>query len=219
MDVRIPEKHHAPVVRLTDEERDWAQLTLPPRAVLLNTNCQTCCTVKGYPWWGEVVRIVARNGYAPVLTGGTEERDLRLDFGSLPGETVDMRGKTTLRQLVAMATAAVCAASPSSSLVHACAAAGCPCVVITGAREPTKVTDYPGNRHVFSVCTVGNMLYNQHQGCFMRHFGEIAQWPQYVCPRTMERRGRKYAACMACIPPEAVAEEILKTTAQKEASK
>ncbi len=211
MGVKIPEIHHRPVVNLTPEEAAWAKAAIPAGAVLLNTNCQDCCPVKGYPWWGEVLRILARRGYSTVLTGGSEKRDLRLDFGGLPMGTVDLRGKTTLRQLVALCALARCAASPPSSLVHACAAVGCPCVVVTGAREPAKLTAYPGNRHVTSVCTMGGNLYNATRGCLMRHFGEIRKWPQYTCPRPAKWRGRTYTACMLSIPAETVAETIIQT--------
>ncbi len=213
MDVRIPEQYHAPVVNLADGEREWARRTLPPNAVLLNTNCQQGCTTKGYPWWGEVLRILARSGYAPVLTGGSEARDLRLDFGALPAGAVDLRGKTTLRELVALATAAVCAASPASSLVHACAAVGCPCVVVIGAREAAKLTAYPGNRHVAAVCIEGGQLYNATRGCQSRDCGEGAQ-PQWDCRRPVHWHGRPFASCMACIPAETVADTIIRTIQQ-----
>ena len=196
----IHTKHTAPVVALTEAEvEEMAALATDSMLVLANTNCQGRSSIKAYPWWGEVVRQLCKRGYAVALTGGPAEADIRGDLGSLPEGCVDLRGKTTARQLVALCRLAACVVSPPSSLIHAAAAVECPAVCVCGAREPTGLTAYPLTRHLHSVC-IGAHLYNHARGCM--HF-RVER-----CERAVTVHGRRYASCMACIPAEAVAEAV-----------
>jgi len=202
----IPAWHTAPVVALSEAEVTAAVDALAPITagplVLANTNCQGRSSIKGYPWWGEVVRQLCQRGYAVALTGGPADADIRADLGPLPLECLDLRGKTTARQLVALCRVARCVVSPPSSLIHAAAAMDCPAVCVCGAREPTGLTAYPGVRHVHSVCVCGGKLYNHARGCMA--------FRTERCGRAVGWRGRAYAGCMACIPAEAVVEAMIK---------
>ena len=204
MGLEIPARHTRPVVSLDPSEVDAAEeivSDIQAQLVLANTNCQGRSSVKGYPWWGEVVRQLCKRGYCVALIGGPAEADIRADLGPLPLECVDLRGKTTARRLAALCRVAACAVSPPSSLIHAAAAMECPAVCVCGAREPTGLTAYPCVRHVHSVCVCGGALYNHARGCM--HFRVDR------CERVVGWRGRAYAGCMACIPAEVVVEAVM----------
>lgn len=195
-----------PELRLTKDEIDYALSTLPPSAALINTNTQRCSTIKGYPWWAEVIRQLKKVGYTPVLTGGREERDIRGDLPRLPDGILDLRGQTTIRQMIAIVSRARIVLSPPSSIVHIAAAFGIPTVCITGAREPTGLTAYPNTVHIHTVCTASH-LYNKSRGCM--HFRMEG------CERPVVIRERQYPSCMACVPAELVVETALRLSRPK----
>ncbi|MBO4619690.1 MAG: hypothetical protein J5654_06230 [Victivallales bacterium] len=194
----------APVVRLDDSEREWASSHPASGKILLNTNCQTGSSVKGYPWWSEVCALLPEFQF--YLTGGREGRDVR-DASAFPPNVTDLRGATTCRELLALASVCSCAVSPPSSLVHAAAAFDKPTVVVAGAREPTMLTDYPHAAHLHSVCLPARHAkrYDLRRGCL--HFR--TDDPR-SCEHPVTINCRNYALCMACIAPETVAEAILR---------
>lgn len=100
-----------------------------------------------------------------VQVGETAHHHPRLDG------VVDLRGQTTLRQLVRLVHRAQGVISPVSLLMHLAAAvetpAGAPknrpCVVIAGGREPPHFTAYP--HHQF-IHTVGALKCCDNGGCW-----------------------------------------------------
>jgi ADP-heptose:LPS heptosyltransferase len=84
---------------------------------------------------------------------------------------VDLRGQTTLRQLVRLMYCAQGAISPVSLLMHLAAAVETPpgaprhrpCVVVAGGREPPHFTAYP--HHQF-IHTVGALVCCDNGGCW-----------------------------------------------------
>lgn len=187
-----------PVITVGKEEMEWAKKTVPADAVIVNTNCQNCSTTKAYPWWGEVLKRLVAEGYKPILIGGQEERDVKGDFGAVEG-VIDLRGKTDIKQLFALAKVARIIISPPSSIIHVGAALCKKCICLTGAREAVGLTKYPTVHHLDSVCVIWNRLFNRHRGC-MGHKVE-------GCERRVEIRGRYYPYCLACISAESIIEE------------
>lgn len=192
LDIQYSCKHRKPVLYLTDGEID--DLSHFKRCVVLNSNCQQHSSVKGYPWWREVTALMSSTQF--VLIGG-DPRDVRDDscFGS---NVVDLRGQTSIRGLFALVANASAVLTPPSAVCHIAAALDKPCVTITGAREPTKLTDYPTTLHMTSVCQ-GRRRYDRHFGCM--HF---VTSDSRSCEKTSLINGRPYADCMTCIPPENV---------------
>jgi ADP-heptose:LPS heptosyltransferase len=62
---------------------------------------------------------------------------------------VDLRGKTTLSEVVAAISVADVHVGPVSGPMHIAAAVGTPSVVIYGGREPPRCTAYPNNINLF----------------------------------------------------------------------
>lgn len=193
--IDIPAVCKVPQVRLTEQEMEWAERHHAAGAVILNTNCQENSTVKAYPWWNGLIRQLGR----PVaLIGGTESRDIHENIDTENPLVHDLRGRTSIRQLMALVARSRLVISPSSAVTHIAAAFGIPCITLTGAREPVELTKYPNSRHIHSVC-VGKETYTLHFGCM--HF---KTQDSRSCENTVAISGRRYAYCMACIPPEAI---------------
>ena len=134
-----------------------------------------------------------------VLIGGTEARDVRMDFGGkLPQgdfpNVTDLRGKTNIRELFALVKGSIGVVSPSSAVSHIAAAFGIPQIVLLGARECAGITDYPNATHISSVC-VGKETYWRNYGCM--HF---KTQDARSCEHTVSMGGRNYAGCTPCSP-------------------
>ena len=197
----VPIVTGCPVLPYPTDAALWAEQY--KNCVIINTNCQQRSSTKGYPYWNEVAKALTDNGERVVLMGGNEDRDIQ-DGADFQG-CIDLRGKTTIRQLMALATVASGIISPASGIVHISAAYDTPCLVLTGAREPVGLTDYPFTRHISTDCT-GRKHYHSKRGCM--HF--VADSTMVSCEKAVEINGRWYPSCMAGIPPLTVVEEFLK---------
>lgn len=186
---------HVPSTMIDSVIENDVKKAHPEKYIVINTNCQSCSTIKGYPWWGEVLRQLVKAGHRPILIGGKDERDIKGDFGEIEG-VEDLRGKTVYHELFALVKNASLVISPPSAVIHIAAATKTPSICITGAREPIGLTDYPLCYHIHTVCPAGH-LYNKSRGCM--HF-------RVPCERSVEIHGRVYPLCMACIPAENVIE-------------
>lgn len=199
----IPFDIKVPVLYLSDEEK--ARYAKEPYAgcVVLNSNIQPYCLTKGYPWWREVVRLLP--GATFVLIGSGNPNEHRMDAAGL-ANVVDLRGRTTLRDLMALVSVCGCVLSPASAVVHIAAALGRPSVVVIGARESRRFTDYPGALHVHSRCVCGGDTWSGSCGCTRFKFSDARA--ELVCPRPVPYRGWSYPACMLSIAPESVVSAV-----------
>ena len=168
-------------------------------AIVVNTNCQSCSTTKGYPRWREVLEGLEGE---VVLMGGREERDIREDFKSLPSNVLDLRGATSVRDLFRLVAWASCIVTPPSGVVHLSAGFGTPCVVLSGAREPVAHSGYPNTRHLSSCCPADSGR-GRERGCMIHKVGA-----NEACGCVARVGGRDYAACMAAIRTEDVIEAV-----------
>ncbi len=86
--------------------------------------------------------IVSLAGKATVIEIGNQ---LEAPETCATGSVIDLRGKTTLLELVAVIAAADLLISPGSGPTHIAAAVGTPAVVILGGYEKPNSAGYPGN--------------------------------------------------------------------------
>lgn len=127
---------------------------------------------------------------------------------------VDLRGKTTLRQLVRLMYHAQGAVSGVSLLMHLAAAVEVkpgtplnrPCVVVAGGREPPHFTAYP--HHQF-IHTVGALRCCDNGGCWKSraiplHDGDVNDRPEALCVDVMGTLPR----CMDLITADEVIRRI-----------
>lgn len=154
--------------------------------ILLNANCQTCSETKAYPWFQEIVN--ARRNLKFIQIGGKEDRDIQQ---TLIG-TKNLRGKTTIRDLITLVSNAKVIITPPSAVVHiASAFPQVKVIVISGSREPEILTKYDNTIHITSeTCSP----YNKNYGC-MKFF--MRKIDMRTCDNFIERKGQKFPKCMA----------------------
>lgn len=147
----VPFKQKTPVVYLTDEEmrsgeayKGWW---------LVNANYQTISVSKNYPHWVEVAEGMHAMGLKFAQLGGNEERDKTVD---LP-HALDLRGRTSLKQWLAMIANCDGIVSPPSGVMNAAAIWDKPMVIVTGARELPAITNYPSADYITTDC--------EYKGC------------------------------------------------------
>lgn len=127
---------------------------------------------------------------------------------------IDLRGKTSLRQLVRLMYHAQGAVSAVSLLMHLAAAVEVkpgmplnrPCVVVAGGREPPHFTAYP--HHQF-IHTVGSLRCCDNGGCWKSRTlplgdGDSNDRPEALCVDVVGALPR----CMDLITPEDVIRRI-----------
>lgn len=186
----VPVVTRVPVLHLSNEE------LLRSRAYngwwLINANCQTCSMSKGYPQWQMVVDML---GWRFAQIGGREGRDLSTDLRGV----LDMRGQTTLRDLMVMAYGCDGIISPPSCITSIGAAFNKPQICVNAGREPDALTDYPRVNHISNRCNCG---WGITTGCITCRMGRDK--PR-GCPDYIETDGRRWAKCQWLIPPEEIA--------------
>jgi ADP-heptose:LPS heptosyltransferase len=158
-------------IHISDDERRWFDGVIvrkgePPRFWLFASGGKYDYTIK---WWD-------KKRYQRVVDHFAGKLDF-VQVGELQHHqpalrrVIDMRGQTTLRQLVRLMHHAEGAVSAVSLLMHLAAAVptkpGMPlnraCVVIAGGREPPHFTFYPHHQYLH---TAGALLCCDNGGCW-----------------------------------------------------
>lgn len=84
-------------------------------------------------------RGLRERGLLPVLVGGAAERSFAAEVAEAdPGEVVDLVGRTSLEEVVALLERATVAVGPDSGPMHIAAAVGTPVVSLWGATSPAR---------------------------------------------------------------------------------
>ncbi|HZW29542.1 MAG TPA: glycosyltransferase family 9 protein [Isosphaeraceae bacterium] len=95
--------------------------------------------------WDELIDRMASRG--TVIEVGVEAAGLPPRSG---GSYVDLRGQTTVPELIAAIAASDVLVGPITGTVHIAAAMGVPAVVIYGGYEHPNCSSYPGNINLYS---------------------------------------------------------------------
>jgi ADP-heptose:LPS heptosyltransferase len=118
---------------------------------------------------------------------------------------MDLRGRTTLRQLIVLSSRAQGAVGHVSLLMHLMGAWRKPCVVLAGGREPWRWEAYPQHQYLH---TCGALPCCDPGGCWLS--GNVEIDIEHV--RTENKRCRNMrgnsAGCMAMISPETAARAV-----------
>lgn len=128
---------------------------------------------------------------------------------------LDLRGKTSLRDLVRLIHHSQGVLSPVTAAMHLAAAvpvkAGapklCPCVVVAGGREPPHWESYPSHQFIH---TAGMLSCCESGGCWRKRTlplgdGSDRDLPENLCQQVVEGT---LPRCMAMITPEEVVRRI-----------
>ncbi len=194
----VPCITRVPVLRLTDEEKragEWCR-----GKWLLNANAQTWSRSKWYPYWQDVVDM--STGIEFVQVGSTEARNISRPLDGV----IDYRGRSqNLRELMAMAWHCDGILSPPSGIMNIAAAFWKRQVIVNGAREGARLSDYPGVVHV-STALCG--YDGTRTGCV-----SLRMPSDIPCHRPCKNHvlidGIETARCMAVIPPRRIAAAVL----------
>lgn len=176
------------------DPEEYERYTIPyDNYCILNANTQTCADVKAYPYYEQVVDLCKDIQFLQI---GGEARDIAAP--PIKG-AIDLRGKTTVRQLILLASKAKYILSGPSGIVHIGAAfPQCKKIVIIGAREPVALWDYENTVALSSGCiNWGNTC-----GCMNMHFGPGR------CAYYNTINGKLYPRCMCAISPDRVIAEL-----------
>ena len=125
--------------------RDWDGCPRP--VILVNRRAGSWTPNKEWPdeYWDDLLaRLAAR---ATVVEVGATAPG---SAASPDGSYVDLRGRTTLPELVAAIAAADLLVTPETGTMHVAAAVGTPAVVIYGGYIDPVATGYPGNINLYS---------------------------------------------------------------------
>jgi Glycosyltransferase family 9 (heptosyltransferase) len=125
--------------------QDWKSL---PRPLVLVTRRASAFTPnKDWPdaYWDELVARLAARATVIEVGGRLAEPSNRPT-----GSYIDLRGQTTLPELIAVVAAVDLQVAPITGTIHIAAALGIPSVVIYGGYEPPVCTDYTGNIGLYS---------------------------------------------------------------------
>jgi ADP-heptose:LPS heptosyltransferase len=126
--------------------------------------------------------------------------------------TIDIIGKTSLRELIVLSSMAQGSCGPVSAHMHIMAAFEKPSVIIAGGREPYRWEAYPNHRYLH---TNGLMKCCEYDGCWkgklecqvgLDEMDAEGEWKKKCCINVNENGT---ARCMDLIKPELVADQIL----------
>jgi ADP-heptose:LPS heptosyltransferase len=119
----------------------------PRPVIVVNRRAGPHTPNKDWPaeYWDDLVRRLA--GRATVIDVGGQPSDPVI---TPAGSYLDLRGQTTLPELIAVIAAADLHIAPITGTVHIAAATGVPSVVIYGGYEAPECTAYPGNIGFYS---------------------------------------------------------------------
>ena len=192
----VPIVQAVPVIVLDEEEIEESKKW--NGKWLINANCQTCSISKAYPHWQRVVNLLPDVKFVQI--GGNEARDISPNLQGV----ADMRGKTSIRQLFAMAYGCDGVISPSSAISNIAASFGKPQIVLNTSREPDALTNYPNVVHISHKCSCGWGVGN---GCIHCRIGGAGM---RNCKYYSIIKGMTYCKCQIETDPELVASEIRK---------
>ena len=188
-------------IHLSVQERRWfdavaAEVGLPGPFWLFASGGKYDCTTK---WWdpARYQQVVdrLRDRIAFVQVGETHHYHPRIDGA------IDLRGRTTLRQLIRLMHHAHGALSAISALMHLAAAVPSrsglpdprPCVVIAGGREPPHWVAYPQQQFMHTVgaltcCAVGGCWKNRTVPLFdgLDAQADMCEQPVGALPRCLD---------------------------------
>lgn len=182
--------------RITSEDKFFIHILTPEFFIkiddnkygdycIINANCQTCSETKSYPFYQDVIN--SRKDIKFIQIGGNEERDITSNLDGV----IDLRGKTSVKELISIVANAKCVISPPSAIVHIAAAfPNVKTIVLSGAREPYILTKYENTIHLTSKCEDG---WNEKIGCMKFFMRDI---DGRTCRRAIMIKGRKYPKCM-----------------------
>lgn len=185
-----------PYIVLTDEEKERAKKW--NGKWLVNATFQTCGVSKGYPWWEFVISTLNSSGLQLVQIGGNESRDISCNLDGV----LDMRGKTSIRDLITMIYGCEGIITPPSCSMNIGAAFGKKMVVIVGGRELPQLSGYENVTYIEGHCDKCGWG-NDARCVSLRFYGSRA------CNYFGTIDGLQWCDCMINVEPHDITDAVL----------
>jgi ADP-heptose:LPS heptosyltransferase len=140
---------HVPAPDISWARAELARFRLAPRYVLMVPGGAAHRPAKRWPLdrYAALARDLAIRGLQPVVIGGETERPLGQKIAARSTGAIDLTGRTSLIELLAIAKGAAAAVGNDSGPMHVAAAAGVPSVVLFSAESDPKLCA-PRGSHV-----------------------------------------------------------------------
>lgn len=129
--IQNPRKHR-PKVILSQEEIKKVSGLVPERFIAIGTGARY--KNKIYPHYHKVAEILLKRGYSAVLVGSKEDREL--DTNTYDSRVIDLRGRISLRETMAVISKADLTISNDSAVAHMSRAVSTPVLMVYGATHP-----------------------------------------------------------------------------------
>lgn len=125
-------RRYRPKVILSQEELKKVSEILPTSFIAIGTGARY--KNKIYPHYHKVADILLKRGYNVVLVGSKDDKEL--DKNTYDTKVLDLRGKVSLRQTMAVISKADLTISNDSAVAHISRAVSTPVLMVYGATHP-----------------------------------------------------------------------------------
>ncbi len=176
---------YRPRLILKEDEIQKVKPLLPENFISLGTGARY--VPKIYPFYNKVAELLIEKGFNVVLVGSKEDKEK--DKNVYPKQVIDLRGKLSLRESIAVISQGILTISNDSAIAHMSRAVGVPVLVIYGATHP-----------YFGFAPL------QDEGSYI--FKGLECQPCDVHGK--KECKRKDLACLTTVSPEEVVQEALK---------
>lgn len=123
---------YKPNIILKDFEIQGVRKFLPEKFISISTGARY--KNKVYPFYSEVCDILIKKGYNVILVGSKEDRDM--DENVYSDKVLDLRGKLSLRESLAVISQGILTISNDSAVAHMSRAVNVPVLMIYGPTHP-----------------------------------------------------------------------------------
>lgn len=206
--VEVPQTSLLPDLHLSDEEKarpNQVEREFGYRGPfwLINSGYKSDYPLKdwGYENYQQLVNLL-RDRVQFVQVGELPQGGALTHTHMLLEGVLDLRGKTSLRDMIVLSSQAQGVMCGVTMLMHLAAAWRKPAVVIAGGREPRRWEQYPSHRY---LDTNGALPCCSYDGCWLSGRTPDPSGENKLCVRLAGNRPQ----CMRLITPERVADELL----------
>jgi ADP-heptose:LPS heptosyltransferase len=207
--INIPQGPIRPDIYMAKEEINKPPLVDSPYWII-NAGEKGDWTAKTYPFyrWQKVVNLLPKIKFVQIGQVGGKHSHQKLQGENVVdflGKTQD--SKTGIRDLIKLFYRAEGSIGLVSFHMHLAAAFNLPCVVVAGAREPSRFTHYPGHRYLSTdgclPCTVDKKGFPT--ACW---HCDLEKTCESIITNNIDSEIIRYPKCVGIIDPEQIVSAI-----------
>ncbi|MFN3788062.1 glycosyltransferase family 9 protein [Sulfurihydrogenibium azorense] len=123
---------YKPRVILDEEDINSVKNLIPQNYIVIGAGARYLS--KMYPYYNQVANIFINKGYNVVLVGSKEDKEK--DKATYPNQVIDLRGKLSIRQSLAVISKSKLVISNDSAVSHMARAVGVKVLMVYGSTHP-----------------------------------------------------------------------------------